>query len=322
MIGVVADDITGAGDIGIMFAKSGLRADVYAYDAAGLQPEAEADVYIIDTDSRFDERDAAYAKVKLATAQLQALGCTAFFNKTCSVFRGNIGGEFDAMLDALEADFAVVVLGFPKNGRTTLGGIHYVNGMKLEESHFRHDPVHPMLESDLVSILQSQTKRRVSLIDFEIIGQGAEALREEIGRRRAAGGYVILDVAEQRMLAVIAEAIRDERIICGASAIAEELALLMKERESGGADLLPVPYRPDLGILIAAGSLTPQTAAQVEAYLSSGRPAFRLDPEQLLEEGGRPEETGRLSDAIERTILSGEDVLLYSENRPGKVAHA
>lgn len=47
-------------------------------------------------------------------------GVRQYIDKQCSVFRGNIGAEFDAMLDELQEEFAVVVLGFPDNGRTTL----------------------------------------------------------------------------------------------------------------------------------------------------------------------------------------------------------
>ena len=125
-MGVVADDVTGSNDIGIMFAKSGYLTYVQAFkdgssSYAAAQPEP--DILILDTNSRLDPPEVAYRKVFDATRQLQQAGCRQFHNKTCSVFRGNIGAEFDAMLDALGLEFAVVVLGFPKNGRTTVDGI-------------------------------------------------------------------------------------------------------------------------------------------------------------------------------------------------------
>ena len=76
------------------------------------------------------------------------------------------------MLDALNEDFAGVVVGFPKNGRQTIDGIHYVRGVKLEESEFRNDPVHPMDRSSLVELLASQTKQRVGLVRYTVVGQG------------------------------------------------------------------------------------------------------------------------------------------------------
>ncbi|HKY54321.1 MAG TPA: four-carbon acid sugar kinase family protein, partial [Anaerolineales bacterium] len=156
-----------------MFAKSGYLTHIYSFNrlsglshrpggsapgnldenlTAGSGNPAERakeeistpDILILDTNSRLDPPEVAYRKVFAATRELRQAGCRQFHNKTCSVFRGNIGAEFDAMLDALRLDFAVVVLGFPKNGRATVDGIHYVHGKKLEDSEFRHDPIHPM----------------------------------------------------------------------------------------------------------------------------------------------------------------------------------
>src|SRR5690242_17646742 len=155
-MGVVADDITGSNDIGIMFAKHDYLTRVYSFreDTPSFVTSKNnlntPDILILDTNSRLDPPQLAYDKVFAATHELQQAGCRQFHNKTCSVFRGNIGVEFDAMLDALGLEFAVVVLGFPKNGRTTVDGIHYVHGKRLEDSEFRRDPIHPMLRSDLV----------------------------------------------------------------------------------------------------------------------------------------------------------------------------
>jgi uncharacterized protein YgbK (DUF1537 family) len=133
MIGVIADDITGSNDIGVMFGKSGYIADIYSYEPTTLiqLSQEKPDVLIFDTDSRLDDVNKAYDKVYQATKDIQKAGAAQFFNKTCSVFRGNIGAEFDAMLDALEEEFAIIVLGFPKNGRQTIDSTHYVYGKKL-----------------------------------------------------------------------------------------------------------------------------------------------------------------------------------------------
>ena len=60
---VIADDVTGANDIGIMYAKAGLDAYVYSYDEKGAQDYRVCDTLIIDTDSRFDSYEDAYRKV-------------------------------------------------------------------------------------------------------------------------------------------------------------------------------------------------------------------------------------------------------------------
>jgi uncharacterized protein YgbK (DUF1537 family) len=319
-MGVVADDITGANDIGIMFAKSGYLTYVYSYSGPGSYRELSAgheepDICILDTNSRLDAPRVAYEKVYAATRDLQETGCQRFFNKTCSVFRGNIGAEFDAMLDALGESFAIVVLGFPKNGRTTVDGVHYVHGVRLEESEFKNDPIHPMTKSNLVEILSDQTRRKVANLNHEWVGKGAEALNEKIHAMQAECNYLILDVVNQESLRTIAAAVRDFPVICGSSALAEELphAWGGSGREPGS---LNIATRDGVGILCVAGSLMPQTAAQIHHLVVHGRVEFDLNPANLFDADTRHLEIGRLVGEITEKLLDGEDVVFHSSNKP------
>ena len=322
-IGVVADDITGANDIGSMFANGGYVAHVYAHDSfdptdvwsAGERP----DVCIIDTNSRLDEFDVAYAKVHSATQQLQQIGCEHFFNKTCSVFRGNIGAEFDAMLDALGEEFAVVVLGFPKNGRTTVDGVHRVHGERLEDSPFRNDPIHPTTRSDLVTILQAQTRRKVALIDHHVIEQGVDALRRCIKEMKDRCNYVILDVPDQSALRTIAQGVSDQRVLCGSSALAEELpAVWGAARSDRRRDTLP-HFGTD-GTLCAAGSLTPQTRAQIEHLRSLDLPAAEIDTLCIFDDDARQDQIDRAINLLSQPLERGQPALVYGANNPEVVA--
>ena len=319
-MGVVADDVTGSNGIGIMFAKSDYLTHIYSFDDASsfAVPKADLsvpDILILDTNSRLDPPEVAYRKVFAATRELQQAGCRQFHNKTCSVFRGNIGAEFDAMLDALGLEFAVVVLGFPKNGRTTVDGIHYVHGKKLEDSEFRRDPIHPMQRSDLAGILQSQTKRKVSLLTHTVVEQGVEALRDEILRMRAHCQYLILDVTDQSALATIARAVHDEPVLCGSSAIAEELPAVWgaPQSQQQGHE---VPPRKKMGILIVAGSLMPQTAAQIEHLKGKGFPSFLLDTSRLFDSAQRETHLTELSAAISASLRSDRDTIFHSPHDP------
>jgi uncharacterized protein YgbK (DUF1537 family) len=309
--GVIADDITGANDIGVMFAKWGYETHVYAHEHFLEYYQNNPDVCIVDTNSRLDSRDTAYSKAFAATQALMRLGCKQFHKKTCSVFRGNIGAEFDAMLDALGQDFAVVILGFPKNGRTTVDGIHYVRGVRLEESEFRHDPAHPMTRSNLVDILQSQTARRVGLIDYRVIQSGG--LRARLDEMRRDYNYVILDVTHQDDLKRIAEAVWDEPVLCGSSAIAEALPAFWPNVPEH-SKLLSIPHRDGLGILCAAGSLMPQTSAQIAHMRKQGAATFPMNALRLFDE--RDAEILRLVDALTEAITSGTDSLVHTAGSP------
>ncbi|MCC6803209.1 MAG: four-carbon acid sugar kinase family protein [Anaerolineae bacterium] len=320
IIGIVADDVTGANDIGSMVAKAGYAAHIYPFtDKADYPASAAPDVCILDTNSRLDPPDAAYRKVYTATEALRDAGYRQFFNKTCSVFRGNIGAEFDAMLDALGREFAVVVLGFPKNGRTTINGIHHVRGVKLEESEFRHDPIHPMTRSDLAGILGSQTKRAVEVIDHTVVRQGSAALRAAIDQRRERANYVILDVTEQADLATIAAAVYDEPVLSGSSALLEELPAFWVAPSAEACVQTP-PLHEGLGILCAAGSLMPQTAAQIDYLVQAGAARIVLDGSKLFDRDSREAEITRLTATICAAIEHGRDVGFHSPNDAAGIA--
>jgi uncharacterized protein YgbK (DUF1537 family) len=320
-MGVVADDITGANDIGGLFAKGGYRVHIYplaAFGPAALAADGEPDVLILDTNSRLDQPDVAYAKVREATRLLRAAGCPRLFNKTCSVFRGNIGAEFDAMLDELGAPFAVVVLGFPRNGRLTVDGVHYVHGLRLEDSPFRNDPIHPMTRSDLVGILAAQTRRRVGRLGHETVSRGPAALAGAIDEARAACDYLILDVADQAALGVIAAAVADEPVLAGSSALAEELPAVWGASTAASQAAMPPP--DSCGILCAAGSLTPQTLAQIAHLRASGAPVIELDTRRLFERGDAAAEIGRAVDALAAELAEGRDALVHAANSAEAVA--
>ncbi|WP_343210649.1 four-carbon acid sugar kinase family protein [Anaerolentibacter hominis] len=309
-IGVVADDVTGANDIAVMYVKGGLSANVFSFDSRESALSHEADVVVIDTDSRFMPARTAYQRVFEATRTLADAGIKRFFKKTCSVFRGNIGAEFDGMLDALGEKFAVVVLGFPDNGRTTVDGVHYVRGTLLEESEFRNDPVNPMTESNLADILRRQTRRGVKAVGWPVIEEGPEALRAEIERQKKEGGYLILDVRDNKDLEIIAEATEHIRVMCGASAIAYPQA--KRCQSSRKSRLMPPALKPGLGIMSVSGSLMPQTREQIICAGEQGTLSCALPVRELFED--RETLVERLSSLAAEGVSSGRDVLVYSDN--------
>jgi uncharacterized protein YgbK (DUF1537 family) len=313
MLGVVADDTTGANDIGLMFSKNRYTTKVVAFDQQ-MDVQPDVDVLIIDTDSRLDTTEESYDKVFNATKILQKLGCTLFFNKTCSVFRGNIGKEFDAMLDALHLDFAVISLAFPKNGRKTINGIHTVHGRLLELSEFAKDPVHPMCQSNLVEILQQQTSRKVTLVPLEIVRKGPIELRNEIEKQREKYHYCIVDSENQSDLVILAEAIHDMPILCGSSAIAEELPKFIK-KELFQTSLENLIIDDPNGVLVISGSLTPQTHSQTAHLMDMGTSAIIFDSRKVFDEQLKVSEIDRVTVEAISMIKSGNDVLVMADNR-------
>lgn len=318
MIGIVADDVTGANDIGIMLAKHNYKTEVYT-NYKDLVPSSDLDCLILNTESRYDDPKVAYDKVREATRLLKGFGADVFWKKTCSVFRGPVGAEFDAMLDELGVDFGITIAGFPKNGRVTRHGIHYVHGKLLSESDFIRDPVNPTREPDLTKVVAATSRRKVGLVSWETVKAGAASVRAEIARQRGLVNYLLFDVLDQDDLRTIAEATADEKVFCGSSGLAEELPGFWPAKPR--RDLLAgFTDQPGQGVLVIAGSVTPQTRAQIAYAAEKGLPVLAIETEKVL----LPEETEvAVSAAVEwavQRLERGEDVVIRATNEPDQVA--
>lgn len=315
---VIADDITGANDIGIMYAAAGLSTYVYSFGDGTKQDYSACDVLVVDTDSRFDSYETAYQKVYDAVKGVPKEGVKQYIDKQCSVFRGNIGAEFDAMLDALGEEFAVVVLGFPDNGRTTVNGIHSVFGVPLADSQFRNDPVHPMTRSDLREILQDQTKRRVGSIACAVYDGGEEAVREALEKARNSVNYCIMDVRDNQDLKLLAKVLQEEKILCGSSALSRYLAERKAEKEKRPCTVRMVTAEQK--VFCVAGSLTPQTAGQTAYIKEQGYPVMTLDTTKLFCPQQCEAERRRILADVTEAYKKSEFVMLHSMNDPAQVA--
>ncbi|MCM0649656.1 hypothetical protein NBE98_14910 [Clostridium swellfunianum] len=315
LIGVVADDITGGNDIGIMFAKNGLVTEVYRYQKdMEFEASGDVDVIIIDTDSRFDKPEVAAEKVYNSTKSLMKIPCDMYFNKTCSVFRGNIGVEFDAMQEALGINKSVVILGFPANGRATKNGLHYVNGVLLENSQFANDPIHPMKESNLVKILGAQTDKPVGFIPYDIVKQGKEALKINIEEMKKEYSYIILDVIGQEDLRIIAESVKDEINLCGSSAIAEELPKAFGNSKELKLEEGVYSSIDKNGVLTLAGSLTPQTLEQINYLKEVGVETIEFDTLIIYDEEDYAKAIKEIAAIAIKTVSQGKDILIHTSN--------
>ncbi len=313
---VIADDITGANDIGVMFAKNEIETVIYSYNANLIKSSLEHTVTILDTDSRFLDKNEAYSRVYNSVKSFDKNKVKMFYNKQCSVFRGNIGPEFDAMLDALGEECAMVIAGFPDNGRTTINGIHYVNNVKLSESQFKNDPVNPMYESDLVKIIGNQTSRKVGLINYQTLDLGLDALKKEIQQKKMEYNYIVFDVRDNHDLEIIAQAIVNEKIVCGSSAVAYYIGLLNKDYMETVTKKIT---RTDDKTLVIAGSLTPQTKKQIEYMREKNYPTIMLNTRSLFNKSSREDEILRVVDNYEEEYLYSRIVLVYSLNLESEV---
>lgn len=122
---LIADDLTGALDAGAGFARAGLRATLPFSGRAADAPDA--DVVLINTDTRERTAQQAAQAARVAAEQVKAAGVERVYKKIDSVLRGHPGPELSTILDVFGGR-AIVAPAFPAQARVTAGGVQFVQG--------------------------------------------------------------------------------------------------------------------------------------------------------------------------------------------------
>jgi D-threonate/D-erythronate kinase len=233
----LADDLTGALEVGAQFAAGGVesRVVVSASGPATLPCGDAPAVLVIDTETRHRPAAEAAAVVEAAVqAAVQAWPRTftppLLYKKTDSTLRGNIAAEFGALLRALPGRELVYVPAYPQLGRTVRGGHLYVDGVPVHRTPFARDPLNPVRESGIARLLEGLPVR---VVDGETAADVAAAAQEI-----AAG--------------------RPAPIAAGPAALAGALAAYLPLARGVPPELPRVPC-----CLVVNGSLHPASAAQL-----------------------------------------------------------
>jgi uncharacterized protein YgbK (DUF1537 family) len=114
MIAVIADDLTGAAELGGIALRHGLTSEVQTE----FHPTDEAEVIVIDTDSRSCPPEEAAARIRAQAQELTSIGFDWLYKKVDSVLRGPVVAELEALLAASGRQKALLVPANPSLGRT------------------------------------------------------------------------------------------------------------------------------------------------------------------------------------------------------------
>ena len=320
-LGCIADDLTGASDLALMLAREGLR----TIQTIGVPREdldlSGADAVVVALKSRtIPPQEAIDLSLAAATA-LSKAGASHLFFKYCSTFdstdEGNIGPVTEALLAFTGSDFTLACPAFPANGRTIYKGHLFVNGVPLHESSMKDHPLTPMRDSNLVRVLQRQTKLSVGLVAYEDVEAGPDAIRSAFARERAAGHQVVIvDAVSDAHLRSIGTAAADLPRITGGSGVAMGLPAAYRQGATPATSPAGTGFDAPPGKkIILAGSCSSATQGQVKAAIDAGVPVLRLDPMELAS-GDTTAQTAL--DWLADQQTSGP-VLIYSTSTPDDV---
>ncbi|MEM7031579.1 MAG: four-carbon acid sugar kinase family protein [Chloroflexota bacterium] len=265
---IIADDLTGAADTGIAFARSGLHTVVNLYPG----PVPNCDVWVISTHSRHLPPAQAQDQVRMALASIQASSTQLpwIYKKIDSTLRGHAGPELQTVMSTLGLDRVLIAPAFPGQERTTREGRQYVAGQLLTDTAFGQEAAH----SDVASYFNSLTdSHSLKMLDLPTIRKGQDTLVDCLVQ--ATPTLFIADAETNDDLLRLAKAAlaSETRLLCGSAGLARGLEVTLKLQPSANQPI--VPQRPNGPILIVAGSRHPQTAAQVQRLAQQDTPVIQ-----------------------------------------------
>ena len=151
MIVVIADDLTGAAEMGGVGLRHGLLVEVQTE----VRTDSSADLIVVDTDTRSAGVERSGRRVAEVTSTLAGAAPEWIYKKVDSVLRGHVLVELQALISHIGADRALLIPANPFLGRIIRDGRYLVHGQPLHETDFSRDPESPITTSDVLELLGS-----------------------------------------------------------------------------------------------------------------------------------------------------------------------
>jgi len=230
LILAIADDLTGALEVGAQFARFGIVSCVTTERTIANAPDAQ--VVVIDTETRHLSENEATAIVRDVVIAARRFGPWLVYKKTDSTLRGRIAAEFRGLLEAIPGSPLIYVPAYPEMGRTVRGGRLFVHGTEVHRSAFADDPIDPVRASGIGEMLGDVPA---------IVRDGAAAEDIEAAAVEILEGVPVPLAAGPASLA---------------GALAAALAARLESRQSPGLPCLP-------RCLVVNGSMHPVSSSQI-----------------------------------------------------------
>lgn len=299
-LAVIADDLTGALDTGIKFARGSAAVQVWAGKVPTEGQTGLEDIVVIDAELRHKPGEQAYRECFDTVERVLRAGAERLYIKTDSALRGNIGPMFQAALDASGWDFAAFAPALPQMNRITRKGIHYIGGVPLHESVFGRDPFEPVASSRVADRFQGLSA------DVLLFGRN-----DSLSIRLQRPTIGIFDAERDEDLDRIAAALKAAgrfRLLGGCAGFASRLGPSLGLTES--VQYLAPIRRP---LLVLCGSLNPISKEQLACGERQGGVRLSLDASRLTPKYMDGPEGERLIGQIEKTMELGQDILMDTD---------
>ena len=342
LLAFYGDDFTGSSAVMEVMTFAGLPALMFVAPPTAAQIERFSNYRAIGIASVARAQPPSWMDAHLPSAfsALAALGAPVTHYKICSTLDssptiGSIGRAIDIAAPILgaragAAQWTPLVVAAPAIRRYQAFGnlfAGYGDAVYRLDRHpvMQAHPVTPMREADVRLHIGEQTARPIGLIDYLSMkdGSGRERFQDEL---RAGRSIVSLDIVDDETLRWVGALIWRNRgkslFAVGSQGI--EYALIAHWRACGALPAVaPSSSARRLPQIIAAsGSISPNTAAQIEWAEANGFEVVPLDPRAAADEGEWKKAVAAAVDAARAIWSRGLSPLIATARGPQDAAIA
>lgn len=319
LVGIIADDLTGANDTALQFHKHGADTKILLDSDCTPKVKAGTEVWALSTESRNVPPEVAVSRVEKAVNTFEEkFSFDYYYKKIDSTMRGHIALETLTMLNILDYDAAIIIPAFPQEGRITVGGYHLSKGVPIGKTEIAIDPHFPITESHVPTLLKNQLGVQdadiIGTIDLRTVMNGAGPILVRINELINEGKQLIVADAtsltdiEQIVLAI--NKCEKKLLPTGTAATAQILSkywLAGIEKEEKNININKLPT------FIVSGTATQITASQISKLEQSDDfenvNFIALDKNQILNGIDNV-----LIDRIINNLKSGVTVCVHTSN--------
>lgn len=345
---MLADDLAGAHDVAIPFAKRDFAVAVLS-DPDRLERFDSADLIVLNTNTRSCGEAEAADRVGAACEAIRARSGSLIYKKIDSTLRGNVGFEIDLVSERMGFDLAVCAPAFPEMGRTTVGGYQLLHGVPVRGLDMAGPDVPPQ-HAFIPDLLGNGSRRELAHIDLKTVQGGSTAIRDAVDRFGfGTATTVVVDMVDPSYWNGLLDAVLEDHeayavedrdasanrrspvagavstLLCGsggmAGALAERLALTRKSRASStwnSRTSATSPLKREGRVLVFACSLHDTTARQVEEITDRKSTAIcSFDPLSIVDERSCGGEVARLATDAAQAMANDKNAVV-TPKRPSR----
>ena len=236
MIYVIADDLTGANDTGVQFAKKGYNTMVSILDKQStiIIPN-NLDVFVVDTETRELKSKIAREKLRNILKRLNINKNDMIYKKVDSTLRGNVGDEIEEIMNILKKDICVFSPSYPSYQRITVRGHLIVDQKPLELSEYSCYNSTQIENSSISFLLERQTDFPVAQIDLKNVAKGQKTILSKINELYQKGNKIIIidSTNEEHLEDIFASGLKFDRsvLFSGSAGLAKHFPNIYHKNE-------------------------------------------------------------------------------------------